>query len=189
MATPLFAQGLRELLAVRLRFAILLGRFRELEDLHQNNVSALFGVSRTTVQQGLIQLKQEGLVESTGNCGLRVTSQASEAHHEFLWELRRAVEVYALRHCIDRLTACDLARLYELVERMKAPCVQRDYVALAELEAAFQCTIVEKPRLPGLLTIWTLAVGAIRSLFRESCRIGTYRALGAIAGADVPGEF
>jgi DNA-binding GntR family transcriptional regulator len=168
MSTPLSVRGLRDQLVDRLRFEVLSGRFKEGEVIRQHELGALFGVSRTPVREALIQLKNEGLVESAGNGGVRVTSQAPEAHRDFLNPLRRAVEIYALQLCFESLGQDDFAQLDELVERMKAPCATRDFVSLAELDVAFHRTIVEKSGQPTLLAIWSLVVGGIRTSFRES---------------------
>lgn len=168
MSTPLSVRGLRDQLVDRLRFEVLSGRFKEGEIIRQHELGTLFGVSRTPVREALIQLKNEGLVESAGNGGVRVTSQAPEAHREFLNPLRRAVEIYALQLCFESLGDDDFAHLEDLVERMKAPCAARDYLSLAELDVAFHRTLVEKSQQPTLLAIWSLVVGGIRTSFRES---------------------
>jgi DNA-binding GntR family transcriptional regulator len=155
----------------RLRFEVLSGRFKEGEVIRQHEIGARFGVSRTPVREALIQLRNEGLVETDGSGGARVSCQVTESTREFLNPLRKAVEIYALRLCFDSLEEEDFSRLEEIVARMIRPCEERDCTSLAELDIAFHRSLVEKSHQPTLLAVWSLIVGGIRTSFRESYEV------------------
>ncbi len=66
-----------------------------------------FGVSRTPVREALLRLSQVGLVEVNARRGFFVTQPTRQSIEE-LFDLRTALESWAIRMATSRITASDL---------------------------------------------------------------------------------
>lgn len=161
-------RGLRNQLVDMLREDVLSGRYKVGEAIRQQEVVARYRVSRTPVREALIQLEQEGLVVLSPNCGARVAEQAPDALHDLLIPMRRVLELFALRKGFAKLSDAQFARWYELLQRMREACKNRDHGALASEDIAFHRSIIELAEEPALLKIWSTLVTQVRSHFLQS---------------------
>lgn len=95
-----------------LRERILVGNLNPGERVSDFALSSVLGVSRTPVREAIRRLQAEGLVETapTGGACVRLLSLRELAE---LVELREALEVFAVRQAVPRLTAADVAALRE----------------------------------------------------------------------------
>ena len=167
MASSLIIQpALREQLVDRLRSDVLNARFKPGQKVGQDEIAALYGVSRTPVREAIMLLRNEGLLEADPKGGVRVAGQVDESMRGFLNGLRHLVEEFALQLCLDELTDADYAALEAIVRKMKRACQKRNDVALAELDIAFHRYLVERSGRTALVAIWSLIVGGIRSYFQ-----------------------
>lgn len=69
-------------------------------------------------------------------------------------ELRRRIEVFALRCVFDRLCEDDVGFLERTVERLGGACGQQDVGATVEHDMALHRFLVERTGDPDLLAIW-----------------------------------
>ena len=103
--TPVF-RTIREQIADRIRADVISGRLAEGTSLREQALAKQYGVSRAPIRDALLQLTQEGLLEAKPNCGVRVGSASGEEIQPLVVELRRKIEVFALRKVFSKLTEC-----------------------------------------------------------------------------------
>src|SRR6266850_8308156 len=80
------------------------------EKLHHQELSERLGVSRTPVREALTRLVQEGYVSFLPNRGFTCKEIRLQEAEE-LYELREALEAFAVEKAIANLTEAALARL------------------------------------------------------------------------------
>lgn len=87
--------------------------------LREDELGAVFGVSRTRIRQVLIRLSSERLVTLRPNAGASVTRPSPREARE-VFNARRLIEPSLAAACAGRLKASDLARLASLIEQEEA---------------------------------------------------------------------
>lgn len=108
---------IQEIVAEALRDAIVTGRLKAGERLHQDGIASKLGVSRMPVREALRQLESEGLVVFTPHRRVSVAELSADELRE-IYEIRTALEVLALDLALPRLSPQDLARLAALLDQM-----------------------------------------------------------------------
>jgi len=98
----LSAQTTSELIAERIRNAIIVGEYESGEALKQDVLAEKYGVSKIPVREALFQLKTEGLVDFIHNRGSVVSSLSTEEVEE-IYTMRMALEQIALERAIPHL--------------------------------------------------------------------------------------
>ena len=169
-STIAFVPSLREQIADRLRADLLSGQIPEGESITEQELSERFSVSRTPVREAPQQLTYEGLLEGRRNAGVRVTRRPSDKIFEFAVTIRRNVETFALRSCFHDLGEKDFQAWGEILERMRAGCVARDYRAIAEHDIAFHRSIVRRAHERELEAVWMPLLSHVRRHFLETHR-------------------
>ncbi len=127
--------GLREHVRLRLRVAIVGGRFRNNERLNERQLAKDLGVSTTPLKEALRQLESEGLVATRPRQGIYVTFDESKAEEMAL--ARAALESVIARLAARRMTDDAVAALGLIVERMKSATELGDIDALIRLNGEF----------------------------------------------------
>jgi len=151
----------------RLRNEVISGRIEPGAFLRQEKLVARFGVSRMPVREALIQLTNEGLLESIPNVGVKVRPQPPEYIQEFLTPLRRTVEVYALQLCFDSLNKNDFRLWDSILKKLRKACERSDYSSSTEHEFAFHRSIIQRAGDPTLLHIWSSIACQVAAYMRE----------------------
>jgi DNA-binding GntR family transcriptional regulator len=125
----------------RLREDILSGELAAGTVLSEVALADSFGVSRGPVREALGRLASEGLVTITPRRGAIVTELSA---HEFVeaYQVREALETFAIRLSVPRLTEPDLDRLRELHEEMVEHAQRGEVNAFFDANAAFHDTFV-----------------------------------------------
>jgi DNA-binding GntR family transcriptional regulator len=108
---------IQEIVAEALRDAIVTGRLKGGERLHQDGIASRLGVSRMPVREALRQLESEGLVVFTPHRRVSVAALSAEELRE-IYEIRTALELLALDLAVPRMSPHDLTRLGELLDQM-----------------------------------------------------------------------
>ncbi len=109
-------QATHELVAAVLREAITTGVLRANEPLPQDEIARRLRVSHIPVREALRQLQSEGLVTYQPNRGAAV-SALTPAEIREIYDIRVMLESAALRRATPRLSAAQLQRAREILER------------------------------------------------------------------------
>ena len=117
--TPVF-RTIREQIADRIRAEVISGRLAEGTSLREQALAKQYGVSRAPIRDALLQLTQEGLLVAKPNCGVRVGSPSSEEIQPLVVELRRKIEVFALRKVFGPAALATSKAIQSLVRRPQA---------------------------------------------------------------------
>src|SRR5476651_2180022 len=104
---------------LKLREAIVDGRFQPNERLVEADLARTFGAGRTAIRAALVRLDQEGLVERQPNRGARVRLVSDREALE-IEEVRVALEQMLARHAATRITPGQTAELRRILEDMTA---------------------------------------------------------------------
>ena len=97
-----------DLIADKLRDAILKGELEIGQPLKQDQIAAELAVSKIPVREALAQLRKEGLVDIRPNRGAIVSSLSFEEIEE-IFDMRLALETVALKKAIPNMTSADIS--------------------------------------------------------------------------------
>ncbi|MHB8900669.1 MAG: GntR family transcriptional regulator [Thermoguttaceae bacterium] len=150
---PVF-RTIREQVADRIRADVLSGRLSEGTSLREQSLAKQYGVSRAPIRDALLQLTQEGLLIAKPNCGVKVASQSGEEIQPLVVELRRKIELFALRKVFIKFTDADIDRLDETVQRLKSACENEDLAGVVQQDMALHRYILEATGNTDLLAMW-----------------------------------
>jgi DNA-binding GntR family transcriptional regulator len=151
--TPVY-RTIREQIADRIRADVLSGRLSEGTSLREQALAKQYGVSRAPIRDALLQLTQEGLLVAKPNCGVKVGAASSEDLQPLVVDLRRRIEVFALRKVFSALTDQDIAKLDETVAQLHAACKADDLAEIVRNDMALHRYILEATGDDDLLAIW-----------------------------------
>lgn len=112
-------ETLRQKTLVKLREAIVSGKFRPDDRLVERDICAKTGVSRSSVREALRYLESEGLVESRGRKGMFVVNLSAAEAME-IYELRKAVEAEAATHFTERASDEEIRNLAATFQSIRA---------------------------------------------------------------------
>jgi len=152
-ANPVF-RTIREQIADRIRADVISGRLSEGTSLREQALAKQYGVSRAPIRDALLQLTQEGILAAKPNCGVKVGSASSEEIQPLVVDLRRKIEVFALRKVFGKLTEADVDRLDETVERLRVACEKEDIGEIVQHDMALHRCILEATGNADLLAMW-----------------------------------
>lgn len=125
-----------EVVAERMRDAILAGRYPPGERLVEQKLAGLFGIGQPTVREALRELELQGFVRKRGNRGTYVTEFGTEdilKRHE----VRLALESVAIARAAVAITAEDEVYMNALLERMSISAERFDRALFHKLDMAF----------------------------------------------------
>jgi DNA-binding GntR family transcriptional regulator len=164
------AFSLREQIVDRIRNDVLSGRLVEGERLNEAKLGEQFRVSRTPIREALQQLTHEGLLEGRPNHGVKVANCPPDSIRELVVPIRRRVETFALRSFFAEISAADFELWDEILRKLRAACVARDFAAIAEYDIEFHRSIVGRANQRDLEAIWMALVARVRSHFWKTQR-------------------
>ena len=121
---------------VKLREAIVDGRFQPNERLVEADLARTFGAGRTAIRAALVRLDQEGLVERQPNRGARVRLVSDREALE-IEEVRVALEQMLARHAATRITTGDVEQLRRVLDEMTSRVAAGDPLGYSELNSRF----------------------------------------------------
>ena len=99
-----------------LKSDVLAGRFNPGERLTEEHLAKSLGVSRTPVREALHKLESEGLVKPLGRRGFSVARDSRE-EMEDLFDIRAALEGYAIRLICDCIAEKSIDELQDLIRK------------------------------------------------------------------------
>jgi len=112
---PIEVQSLEKIVYLEIKNRILTLEIRPEETLNINSLAALLNVSITPVRGALQLLEREDLISRIHNKGFFVAPM-TKADAEFVYEMRRALELLALEYAIKKV---DRTSLKDLIAKMK----------------------------------------------------------------------
>lgn len=142
-----------DVIADYIQNAIAEGTFKEGEPIRQDDVAALFNVSKIPVREALKRCEAQGLVVFVRNRGAIVT-QMSEPQIAEIFETRAILESQAIRLSVPHMTTETFMRAQALCDAFIA---ERDAARWSELNWKFHSSLYEDADRPFLL-------GLIRSV-------------------------
>lgn len=141
---PLADASTAEVVAQRIRDAILDGNLRPGDRLIEADLAAELGISRGPVREGIRLLAAEGLAILRRNRGAIVTSPTFEDVLE-VYILRKGLGSLALQHAmsLDAASAPEFDDALVLLSRLHDPQVQADPLLMIEADLAFQGSLFD----------------------------------------------
>ena len=141
---PLHGLSTPELVAQRIREALLDGTLRPGDRLIEADIASELGVSRGPVREGIRLLGAEGLVVLRRNRGAVITSPTFEDVLE-VYILRLTLGLLALNHAmqLDVASAPEFADVELLLARLRDPEVQEDPLLMMEADLHFQSALFD----------------------------------------------
>jgi DNA-binding GntR family transcriptional regulator len=136
LGAPQDSRTMAEMVAQRLKMAIVDGQLPPGTPLRLAQVSARLGVSVMPVRDALRQLEAERLVEIRPRRGAVVTDLSIEDAEE-TYAVRVALEALAARHATERLTDADLDEIREAFDHMTDAQRSGDLRAFIEADHVF----------------------------------------------------
>lgn len=155
-------KSLTELVARRVRQAIIDGEFALGQMISEETLAESFGVSRTPVRDALTLLQTSGLVEIRPKRGSFVF-QPSEQDVQAICDFRVLLEVQAARRSWTLAQADFVAELRSVFEQMLA-VTREDDVAYGRCDSAFHEALFERCGNPYLRAAYGLVSGQIAAL-------------------------
>jgi len=162
--------------------------------LHQEDLAAEFGVSRTPVREALRKLAAEGLVDLYANRGARVAT-ATDEQLRSSYETRLVVEPGAARMAADRLIPAAIEAMKSAIRAEEK--AGRSSAKLFQANRSFHLALIEGSGNPQLVAfmehVWIGRIGATlyEARLDEKGLSADYDAHSAIASAienGKPGE-
>lgn len=149
--TPLPEASTADLVADRLREAILDGTLRPGDRLVETDLAERFAVSRGPIREAIRLLAPEGLVVLRRNRGAVVASPTFDDVLE-VYAARLTLGALALRHATQTHAgqSPDFARVVELLDVMRDPLTQANSQAMLEADLAFQDAALSLSALPRI---------------------------------------
>lgn len=188
MADLPVARTIREQIADRIRADVLSGRLTEGTSLREVALAKQYSVSRAPIRDALLQLTQEGLLVAKPNCGVRVAAVAEETQ-VLLVDMRRQIEVFALRNGFSAIDKAAVAEMQGTVDRLKAGCKKEDMTVIVEQDMALHRLIIESSGNPDLLAIWLPIVSRMMLHYsRHTSMMESHREHAAIVDAIRKGD-
>jgi len=133
---------------------VLSGCLSEGTSLREQSLAKQYGVSRAPVRDALLQLTQEGLLEAKPNCGVRVGTASCDGIQPLVVDIRRKMEIHALRKIFSLLDESDFDRLDRTVDQLRKACEDNQMADIVRHDMALHRYIVEATGSPDLLAMW-----------------------------------
>jgi len=134
----------------QLRHMILLGEIPPSAWLRQEELTQMFGVSRTPVREALRTLSREGLVVMVSNQGARVSPLSMEAFEE-LYALRVGIEGLAARLAIGMLAPTDVEKLRHQFAELETLAGTAELAVYLRKEWLFRLSLYQVTKRKSLL--------------------------------------
>jgi DNA-binding GntR family transcriptional regulator len=115
-------------------------------------VASQLGISKTPLRSALLQLEREGFVDSVPYKGSRV-GRISLAAIRHLFQLREAIETYAIREAVRTFSGEELAEVEALLRTEQQAIDRQDLDEVSRLEEQFHRHFIDRLENPHLTRI------------------------------------
>lgn len=175
-AVPFALRNLTEVVADRLRAAILSGSLKQGARISDAEIASQLGISRSPVREALRQLERDGLVTSVPNRG-SVVRTLTETDLVDLYAIRGSLERLAVRWAIDRISDHQILALRQLCGEMQAMLpleTEEERTAFREKVVSFHSQIVRaagSPQLEEMLEGIRLRIELVMATVNRHARV------------------
>jgi GntR family transcriptional regulator of gluconate operon len=152
-----------QIVASRLRYAIISRQLKPGEHLRELPLANRFGVSRVPVREALIRLEHEGLVRGEPRRGAFVVGMTLADIRE-LYEVRAILEVRGARLAAEAAAPENLANLRRITQDFRVEADRGDSESLAGVDIAFHREVMTAAHHRRLLATWEPLSGIIQTL-------------------------
>lgn len=149
MAISALPETRQELVANKLREAILRGHLRPGQRLDLDEITELLGVSKSPVREAIRTLAAEGLVQVIPHRGVSIPERSNEEIEE-IYSIRCVLEGMAARLAVPQLDALALDNLEKILVAMENTVDPEQWIAL---NSEFHGSIYLSARRPRLLAM------------------------------------
>jgi len=132
--------SVRKLAYNNLKSDVLAGRFNPGERLTEEYLAKSLGVSRTPVREALHKLESEGLIKPLERRGFSVARDSRE-EMEDLFDIRAALEGYAIRLICDCIAEKSIAELQDLIRKADNALERKKLDAIFRYNTQFHDTL------------------------------------------------
>ena len=137
-------RSLREQIVDTLRSEVLSGVWSNDVPVREQALAERFGVSRGPIRDALLQLSREGVLVYRPNKGVRINTPPVESERQMLQTMRREMETYCLKRCLDQLTEADDEQLGGILAELTRACEREDIRAIADCDLALHRLLVRR---------------------------------------------
>jgi GntR family transcriptional regulator of gluconate operon len=152
-----------EIVAARLRLAIISREFAPGEHLRELPLAQRFGVSRVPVREALIRLAHEGLVRGEPRRGAFVVGMSLADVRE-VYDVRTLLEVRASRLAAKSATSENIGNLRRIIKEFNREAKKGNSEVLAAVDIAFHREIVMSAHHRRLTATWEPLSGIIQTI-------------------------
>jgi len=147
--------------------AIISGFYKPEQIITEGQISDIFKCSRTPVREALRYLEETGLIKTTPGVGLKVSSiDSSVIQQEF--EIRKILEVYAIKKACDKITQEQLESLKFINNSIEDNLKNEDYFKATKDNEKFHSLIFHFTDNDLLIKIEDLLWASLRLSFLAS---------------------
>lgn len=133
----------------------------------ERELAAELGVSRLPIREAIRMLETEGFVTVVPRSGV-VVRRLSRRDVEELFDVREALEVFAVRRATERATDHELKRLTHLVDQAAKPRTTREPKKAEAARDAFHDEIIRLAHIHLLAELLEPLQGRLHWLFRQN---------------------
>jgi DNA-binding GntR family transcriptional regulator len=155
-------RNVREQVTDCLREEILLGKFKTGEKVREIPLAKRFQVSRGPVRDALLQLSQEGLLESIPNRGVRVGKVWDQKLIPVMAKVRFDLENFAVSELIANPSDDFFDKIHQNLRLFKLTCEDDEMSAVVQLDLKFHRLFLRECGHAGLESVWLPLLGGMR---------------------------
>jgi len=155
-------RNVREQVTDRLREEILLGKFKTGDPLREIPLAERFRVSRGPIRDALLQLSQEGLLDSVANRGVRVGKVWDQKLIPVMAKMRFDLENFAISELIANPSNEFFDKIRRNLRLFKLACEDGEMPAVVQLDLQFHRLFLRECGHVGLESVWLPLLGGMR---------------------------
>ncbi|MBM7789607.1 GntR family transcriptional regulator [Tenggerimyces flavus] len=152
-----------QLVASRLRYAIVSRELKPGEHLRELPLARRFGVSRVPVREALIRLSHEGLIQNEPRRGAFVVGMTLDDIRE-LYEVRAVLEVRGAQLAAKAAVPENITNLRRIIKQFDEAAKIGDSESIAAVDIAFHREVMIAAHHRRLLATWEPLSGIIQTL-------------------------
>lgn len=157
----------RDQIADQLRSDIISGELAPGTKLNEQALATRFGVSRGPIRDVLLQLTKEGLLVTKSNVGASVNEMLSPDLQKLMVDIRRRIEVFAVKRLKGRLSDKDFASLDYLLDEFRTSFEEGDFTQVTKADIEFHKYLVERAGGQELVNLWYPVVLRMRMNYKR----------------------